>query len=175
MIDRALQRQLLEKMKCKYPGKLNTTIGELEYETTYRSVSFNLTYLQEHGLIEDASTAVDTASMIYGGDDKENAYPVRGKITCKGIDFLENDGGLTAILGVVTVKLHSETLAELATAIQMSDLPTKEKSNLLERIRGLSQEGANTLIQEMVKAGLSKGPSAWEAALRFLNNAAFGV
>ena len=35
------------------------------------------------------------------------------RITAKGIDFLEDDGGLSAILGVVTVKLHADTLREM--------------------------------------------------------------
>ena len=42
-----------------------------------------------------------------------------------------DDGGLSAILGVVTVKLHSDTIqALLNTKIDQADIPPEEKSKL---------------------------------------------
>lgn len=53
------------------------------------------------------------------------------KITAKGIDFLTDDGGLSAILGVVTVRLHSDTIqALLGAKINEANIPPEEKSRL---------------------------------------------
>ena len=49
-------------------------------------------------------------------------------ITAKGLDFLEDDGGLSAILGAITVKLDPDDLrALIAARIEESDLPTRTK------------------------------------------------
>ena len=46
-----------------------------------------------------------------------------------GIDFLTDDGGLSAILGVVTVKLHSDTIqALIAAKIDQAEISDSEKA-----------------------------------------------
>ena len=53
------------------------------------------------------------------------------KITAKGVDFIRDDGGLSAILSVQTVKLHEDTLKELLSiAIQQAKLPEPEKESI---------------------------------------------
>ena len=47
------------------------------------------------------------------------------KPTEKAFDFLAEDGGLSAVLGVVTVRLDSETLRELVSLkIDKADIQT---------------------------------------------------
>lgn len=128
-LDRNLQREFLSELYKVYPDSIihddyiNTAIaqtnGVIEAEED-DGVSFvlkqsaNLQYLVEHGLV------------TFG--DKLSATV---KITAKGIDFLMDDGGLSAILGVVTVKLHSDTIqALLNTKIEQADIPPEEKSKL---------------------------------------------
>lgn len=85
------------------------------------------------------------------------------------MDFITDDGGLSAILGVVTVRLHSETVAEIEAKILASDQPTEEKSRLLDRLRSMPEEGLRTLTQELVRTGLSRAPEMWETVLRTLS------
>ncbi|MCM0751957.1 hypothetical protein DEA98_13760 [Brucella pseudogrignonensis] len=68
-----------------------------------RPTIFNLAYLDDHGLT--VSTWTNPMNM--------DPTPVMTKITAKGLDFISDDGGLSSILGVVTVKLHQETIAAL--------------------------------------------------------------
>jgi hypothetical protein len=58
------------------------------------------------------------------------------KITSRGIDFLADDGGLAAILGVVTVKLHEETLKALLEAgVDALPPPQTAKSTLKSHLQ----------------------------------------
>jgi hypothetical protein len=63
----------------------------------------DLMYLEKHGLAESA--------IRYGlGGHMAIGLP---RITAKGTYSLADGGGLSAVLGVVTVKLHEDTLKEL--------------------------------------------------------------
>ena len=128
-LDRNLQREILKELNNIYPDSktyeywidaaiaqivgIIETVGEAELYIAKRSA--NLRYLAEHGLVVC--------------NDKNLSATV--KITAKGIDFLTDDGGLSAILGVVTVKLHSDTIQALLDAkINEANIPPEEKSRL---------------------------------------------
>lgn len=130
-LDRTLQREFLSELYKVYPDSIDyqyyinaaiaQTNGVIEAEED-DGVSFvlkqsaNLQYLAEHGLVSFDDKTLISATV---------------KITAKGIDFLTDDGGLSAILGVVTVKLHSDTIqALLNTKIDQADIPPEEKSKL---------------------------------------------
>lgn len=129
-LDRNLQHEILKELNNIYPDSKKyeywidaaiaqvlgvvETVGEAELYIAKRSA--NLRYLAEHGLV------------VYN-DNKDLSATV--KITAKGIDFLTDDGGLSAILGVVTVKLHSDTIQALLDAkINEANIPPEEKSRL---------------------------------------------
>lgn len=128
-LDRNLQREFLSELYKVYPDSIiydyyinaaiAQTSGVIEAEEDALFVlkqSANLQYLAEHGLVVFDNETLITATV---------------KITAKGIDFLMDDGGLSAILGVVTVKLHSDTIqALLNTKIDQADIPPEEKSKL---------------------------------------------
>ena len=60
------------------------------------------------------------------------------KITATGLDFLEDDGGVSAILRTVTIKFDLGDLrARMATRIDSSDLPAEKKTSLAHAIRSL--------------------------------------
>lgn len=128
-LDRNLQREILKELNNIYPDSKTyeywidaaiaqvvgviETVGEAELYIAKRSA--NLRYLAEHGLVVC--------------NDKDLSATV--KITAKGIDFLTDDGGLSAILGVVTVRLHSDTIQALLDAkINEANIPPEEKSRL---------------------------------------------
>lgn len=167
MLNRELQKELLEILRSEFPDPFISPC-EIFGEDLEKEAEFNLHYLQEHGLVRlELSNSKQVGTLT---------YPIFcASITGKGIDFLENDGGLTAILGVVTIKFHQDTLSELETMIQLDKtLPEAEKVTLLQKLRSLPEEGAKTLVQELVKAGLQKAPDGWNTAIHYLNNIPWG-
>lgn len=81
--------------------------------------------------------------------------------THKGMDFMLDDGGLSRILDVVTVKLHEDTLtALLRDRILASDLPPEEKSLLSGKLEKLGDEGSKHLLTKALDYGLSNAPNA---------------
>lgn len=151
-LDRALQLEILEFLSDHYakmpeqvfPDREMTPEEDDKYTT-------NLLYLEEHGLIDAGlQQGLDGDWMSSGA-----------KITAAGLDFLANDGGLTAILGVVTVKLHDETIRDLIAArIQDSNLPPEEKTGLLAQLRELRGESIKHLTMKLLDAGLENLPAA---------------
>jgi hypothetical protein len=105
----------------------------------------NLAYLEEHGLV-DAKWGHGSSIAV-------------AKITARGIDFLADDGGLSAILRVVTVQLHEKTLkAILEASVDDSPEPDTVKSSLKAQIRALPAEGLKTITMELLKRSLPRLP-----------------
>lgn len=153
LLDRAFQLALLRHAAEMYP--LPAEISTLDSDDRKKRV--NVAYLHEHGLIQG----------VYPERHGRRAAPIGALITAKGIDFLADDGGLGAILGVVTVKLHEDTLKELvAEKIQESDLPEPEKKRFLDQLRELPGETTKHLVLKLVDAGLEN----WPKALPLLQN-----
>ncbi len=154
-LDRELQRALLTRLSDAYPSTVDAT--ELAKIAPGTELRVNIAYLAEHELI-DAKFYQDLSSG-----------PTLGwaKITADGLDFMAKDGGLGAVLDVVTVKLHEDTLKELIAAkIQASDLPPPDKQRLLDQLRELPGETTKHLLLKLVDAGLEN----WPKALPLLQN-----
>lgn len=125
--------------------------GHTRFHTLYETLQVDLgpdtLYLAGHGLLE----------LNRSPSPLENGY----RITSKGIDFLEDDGGLSAILGVVTVKLHADTLRDLLlqrAADAVGDSTVKGK--VLEQLKALPAEGIQLLGQKLMAEGLQRLPNA---------------
>lgn len=155
-LDRALQRQILEAFAAIYPAakRLPSDFAEAPIDL----IEANLWYLIEHGLIANKQ--------------HETSYGVRQigfAITYKGLDFLADDGGLSAILGVVTVRLHDDTIKALVAAkIHEADLPEPEKKRYLDQLRELPAETTKHLVLKLVDLGLEQGPKAIETIGKWL-------
>ena len=148
MLDRAVQRQVLELLRKHYPLGVHT-VRELGLEG--RMVAANLRYLEEHGLCK--------SGLQFGAAGDISFSP--STITAAGLDFLEDDGGLSAILGVVNVKLHADTIRDLIGAkIETSTMPAEEKSKLRKVLAGLSEAGLRAATTDLVKSGLDHIPDA---------------
>jgi hypothetical protein len=139
-LDRGLQRELLLAMQNVYPDVLR------EYTTTAESrAEANLLYLEDHGLCDSGIT-----SNLRGGF----AF-VGCRITARGLDFLADDGGLSAILGVVTVRLHADTIRDLLTAkIEVQPISPEEKSTLRRHLAALSETALKAATTDLVHQGL---------------------
>lgn len=162
-LDRVLQREILEKLSGHYggipqvldAGATATGAEDAKYVT-------NLLYLEEHGLID--------AGLHQSLDGRWSQSGAR--ITARGLDFLADDGGLSAILGTVTVKLHDDTIRDLIEArIVQSSLPAEEKTGLVQELKKLRGESIKHLTMKLIDAGLENAPKAIELVQKFLESA----
>ena len=108
-IDREYQKNLLSFLLEDFPSYENSFehCKMLVDEDTDKYVA-NVEYLQRHGLLEDGVSidfAMDGTPFV-----SIKAFP---KITEAGIDFMLDDGGLSAILHVQTVRIHRNSRGNL--------------------------------------------------------------
>jgi len=144
-INRDLQRELLQILCDCYPNKLiaENLPGHIQHDPD--TITANMAYLDEHGLIEVGWFQSLSAPIEW----------TSAKLTCRGIDFLRDDGGLTAILGVVTVKFHEDTIKILLeNFITHSDLSLPDKRRWISQLQSLPAETTKHLVLKLVDAGL---------------------
>lgn len=134
----------------RFPYQRVTQIDALRSEgATDEAICVNLQYLGDNGLCEPGLVRSIDGRWSWGGS----------KITTRGIDFLRDDGGLTAQLGIVTVRLEADTIKALVSmAIDQAEAPVEKKSLLKHAIQTLPAEGLKALTGELVKHGLQDGP-----------------
>ena len=146
MLSRTLQRQILESLAAAYPQSVKFA----ELPGSNDAASANVAYLEEHGLCKSSvSTAMNGATR-------------RGpsSITMRGLDYLSADGGLSAELGIVTVRLHADTIRELIAAkIDSAPLSSSEKSSLKQHLESLSETALTAATTDLVKLGLDHAPN----------------
>ena len=94
-VDRELQQAILKHLRDIYAF-------ERSHHDTWRvfqampggndsaNLIANVRYLEEHGLLE--------SGLTYSVEGKYSLNNASIRITCQGIDLLENDGGISAIL-----------------------------------------------------------------------------
>lgn len=148
-LDRQLQRALLELAAEKYPDTLYphewTSLGG-------DALPANALYLEEHGLL---NVHTSRTMSSHGPDILSIAA------TARGMDFLTDDGGLGAVLGVVTVRLHADTIRDLIEAkLAASDLPPEQKNGLISALKKLPEEGLKAVTKRLVEIGLDHLPEA---------------
>lgn len=154
--NRSLQRALLEQLGECYPKSMH---AELYMHRNEKEVVRELLYLAEHGLVACKKTAVLSGEVMVS--------PVT--ITARGIDFLADDGGLSAILGVVTIKLHEDSLkALIEKKIESAGLPEPEKRLWLDALKAMPAEVAKQLAVRLMDAGISHGPNIMHTVGTFL-------
>ncbi|OTP82630.1 hypothetical protein [Gilliamella apicola] len=150
------QNQLLTMLYDKFPDVLSSE----EYNTlvklfgTERNLYSNLWYLYQHGLIED----FQIASIPMNCDITDLILIEKIKITTKGIDFIRDDGGLSAIINVTTIKVHNETLDKLEDIINKSSLTPAEKATYLGKLKELPVDATKHLVLKLLDLGLSRTP-----------------
>lgn len=146
-LDRTAQRDLLQRAEATYPGPLILTATE----QSDPAVLVNACYLRGHGLL-DCSIAESFGKPI---------AVVTATITERGLDFLADDGGLTAILGTVTIRLHDDTLrALLRQRVAQSDLPMAEKETIADHLKSVPGEVLSNLATRFLEEGLTRLPDA---------------
>ncbi len=145
-LDREYQRQLLCVLRDAYPNWVD--LDDLPEHSAQRA---NLLYLAEHGLVKvrDIRIMQDPTRVD------------RPRITVEGLDFLEDDGGVSAILRTVTVKIDPDDLRSMMAArIEASELPDEEKSSLMHAIRSLPARALQDLTTRLVNEAVARWPDA---------------
>lgn len=152
-LDRDLQRAILESLAEIYPRPMGLTAihsrmprNAEDQESAH--LAANLAYLAQHRLIQPHK------SQNLSDEESFSA-------THHGMDFLADDGGLSAILDVVTIKIHDDTLKSLVEAnILRSDLPQPDKHRYLDALRELPAETTKHLALKLMDLGLANAPAA---------------
>jgi len=154
-LDRQGQRRILERLAEDYPQDV---AADFLYELIEPSLlASNIAYLEEHGLI----------AAEYLGPKWRGNPVLTATLTHKGFDFIQDDGGLGAILGVVTVKIHEDSIKDLlADKIMGSDLSQRDKQRFIDQLRELPGEATKHLALKLVDAGLEN----WHRVLPLLQN-----
>lgn len=148
LLDRIYQKEILEILASSYPASPSPMIkafGELDSR-----FSVNIFYLMEHGLVKVGYTEPSPGRFHF----------ISAKITAKGLDFLQDDGGLGAVLGIVTIQLHDETLKQLLIRkIEDSADRDEVKSQFIAKVKSLPAEALQKITLDLVDKGLANLPS----------------
>ncbi len=158
LLDRGVQLHILQEMAKDYPAPsdIKETFGAQEDNT----LKVNLSYLHEHGLIscEWYPTIGDPYPM-----------PDNGQITAAGLDFLAGDGGLSAILGVVTIRFDDQTLKALLTErIEREEGDPSVKAELIAVVKGMPADALKAISEKAIAAGIAAAPAGLLSLKTFL-------
>lgn len=161
-IDREVQRLILDTVFASYPdhAPLGTFHKLLEIVGDGDTLVANMLYLEEHGLI--------TSGIRVDGDGKFPRNQKEFRITAKGIDFRLDDGGLSAIFDVVTIKIHQDSLSQIMAFITTSSLDSADKKKYLSRLQDLPFESTKHLVNKLLDSGLNRVPDALQLIRDFL-------
>lgn len=146
MLSRQFQRDLLTELAEIYPHKSN---HKWRTEDDRAGVA-NVRYLIEHGLIEAHESKMMTGHIVIQSP----------RVTARGLDFLADDGGLHAILGVVTIRIDSSSIRELIESRLASEVQDETiRQNLIAALRKAPAETMSSAIQQLATAGLASTPA----------------
>lgn len=151
-LNRELQLEIMRKLTDAYPNGVRDVLpADSAGEETLLVYAANLIYLDQHGLINAGTTKLMDGGYRFGVLTA----------TQRGMDFMADDGGLSAILGVVTVRLHADTMRDLLVAkIDGSDISPGEKDDLKHRLSRLSGEALKEASKFLIQQGIQQLPDA---------------
>lgn len=152
MLDRDIQLKILQALAEQYPEASFNVLKDAGIDESIGVA--NLCYLTEHKLVTAKFAKFGQEAMGLTGQQR---------ITAAGMDFLADDGGVSAILGTVTIKFHEESLKQLIELrLSEAQLPTAEKQRLLQSVRELPGESIKHLTTRLLDLGMENLPRAVE-------------
>lgn len=163
VMNRDIQQEILIRAAEAYPFALDDeNLNELCQIFGDNKLFRELKYLEESELLHNEAIIISIDNCIYFGVVK---------ITNKGLDFIQSDGGISAILNVVTVRFEPDTLTALIAAkINQSDLPEAERSKLVEAVKELPSDGIKHLMTKVLDKGVENIPNLVRIISDTLNN-----
>jgi hypothetical protein len=150
LLDRGLQLELLRQLGNVYPREAEPEklpIGMAQNDPRWL---VNMSYLAEQGLVTiTESRCLDDVAIL------------DARINARGLDFLQADGGLGAVLNVVTVRLQADTLrALIEERAERGDVPPEEKTRVMRWLQHAGAEGLAEATRRLVGAALDHAPDA---------------
>jgi hypothetical protein len=148
-LDREYQLQILQAAADIYPQPLFVH-GELAGRCG-PDIELNCAYLEEHDLVR----------LNWVGSENSGRVVLSVLITATGMDYLANDGGLPAILNVLTVRLETDTVKEIfIERVRSANGDRTAKDRLVEQIKTLSAEKLKEMTKTALSAGLTSLPNS---------------
>jgi hypothetical protein len=166
-LKRDLQLSILHELKSCYPKtmKLNSLscYNKTEFTVDDNPVNNNAIYLKEHGLIE-GDVQVSSRSQSH------SQILITAKITANGLDFLEDDGGIRAILNKITIQFDPKDLQTLIKSrLDRENITPEKKNEILSTIKSLPSEGIKNVYKHLINFGLEKAPDVFHLLQNILN------
>ncbi|WP_395490723.1 hypothetical protein ACG1VR_08765 [Cedecea davisae] len=158
--DRGLQEKILEECISAYPDYTYfTQFIQVHDKYDENVISANINYLEEHRLI----------TIRNRSSDDPYTYFDHMRATVTGVDFLLNDGGLSAILKVQTINLHNDTITAIEDLVKLSNLTEQEQASVASKLRGLPASAITHLTNELISKAVSAAPAALPIIQKFLH------
>ena len=150
-INRDRQNEILEILHKFYPEPTREVVRPQEELLDCATILL----LEEHGLVKAGLTRKL---------DGEYMWVAQGTvITAKGIDFLADDGGTSAKINTITVKIHTDSIkAILEAKLDQSDLPVEKKNWLRNQVNTMSDESLKIVTKSLVQKGLDHIPDLYK-------------
>lgn len=121
----------------------------------------NAKYLEEHGFLQVMWRNTCDPDMPFG--------PTR--IKAAGIDFLADDGGITAIKGTLTVRPHEDSIrALLIQGVADSSEDDSVKGKLIDHLKSLPSQAVAQLAEKAIDGGVRAMPNAAQWVQSVLTN-----
>lgn len=159
--DRELQKYILDCCVEEYPSHTKFTSFSAEIvQIDSIKLSANIIYLKEHELITIRNQRSDDPFSLI-----ENL-----RATQKGIDFLLDDGGLSAILDIQTIRLHQDTIEAIESIINLANIPEPERAGIVAKLRQLPSDAIGHLTNELLSKAVSAAPAALQIVYKYLSD-----
>ena len=144
-LDRNHQLKILEYLRDYYHCPTDARVNEQSFFHN-EDYLMNLKYLYEYGLIKGyESKVMGKREFSLGGVE----------ITAKGLDLLEDDGGVGAILRSVVVKFDAENIRRIMKEKVLSfNIPDEQKTSLVGKIKNFSGKALETITLKLLEKGL---------------------
>ncbi len=153
-LDRQLQFSILKALRDIYPDAL--LVQALPGFAMDRTFMGNLFYLKEH-------------DFITGGDLREPGQcrsMIDAEITRKGLDFLEDDGGLQAILNELVIRFERDDITSLILdSLGKAGEKPQRIDEIKERLEKTPTESLKDLVKELVDQGVVQYPELLQKSL----------
>ena len=144
-LDRNHQLKILEYLRDYYHCPADARVNEQSFFHN-EDYLMNLKYLYEYGLVKGyESKTIGKREFSLGGVE----------ITAKGLDLLEDDGGVGAILRSVVVKFDAENIRRIMKEKVLSfNIPDEQKTSLVGKIKNFSGKALETITLKLLEKGL---------------------
>lgn len=156
-LDKELQFKILNLLIDSYPNASSAAyraIKDMLSQDLFKTAA-NMAYLQEHGLIEDCFELLATENDLDFYRQNPDFDPYRfypPTITAEGIDFLLDDGGLTALKKTIRVRLEEETIRRLfEEQVKLLEISEEKKSVVLDEMKKVPAEVLKSLLSNALQ------------------------